>query len=172
MGMRPIVIILLMALTTAAGSQKLQEFTGTWQINPAKVHESAVPAKTAPKDAPETPPPSPSKHEYTPEVIRQSGDVLKISGGEAGTTAIYTIDLSGQQVSDSIPDAPGVFRIANSRREEGRIVTDWKLERNGKVFMHGTDSRTLTSDGHQVVERVIESPRHRAEVRLVLDKVP
>src|SRR6266566_590254 len=123
--MRVLVVAPLMVLTTAAVSQELQEFTGTWRIDPAKVHESAAPAKTPPKDAPETPPPPPSKHEYTAEVIRQSGDVLKISGGEAGTTAIYTIDLSGRQVSDSIPDAPpGVFRIANSRREGGRIVTD------------------------------------------------
>ncbi len=170
--MRVLVVIVLIVLATAAVSQELREFTGTWAIDPAKVHESAAPAKTPPKDAPETPPPPPSKHEYTLEVIRQSGDVLKISGGEAGTTAVYTIDLSGKQVSDSIPDAPGVLRIANSRREEGRIVTEWKLERNGEIFMHGTDIRTLTSDGHQIVERVIESHRHRAEVRLVLDKVP
>ena len=165
-------VMVLIVLLTAAVSQELRGFAGTWAIDPAKVHESAAPAKTPPKDAPETPPPPPSKHEYTLEVIRQSGDLLKISGGEAGTTAVYTIDLSGKQVSDPIPDAPGVFRIANSRREEGKIVTEWKLERNGETFMHGMDIRTLTSDGHQTVERVIESPRHRAEVRLVLDKVP
>ncbi len=85
-------VMVLIVLLTAAVSQELRGFAGTWAIDPAKVHESAAPAKTPPKDAPETPPPPPSKHEYTLEVIRQSGDLLKISGGQAGTTAVYTID--------------------------------------------------------------------------------
>lgn len=46
------------------------------------------------------------------------------------------------------------------------------MERNGEVFMHGTDTRSLTTDGLQVLDRLIESPRHRAEVHLVMERVP
>ena len=42
--------------------------------------------------APEIPPPPSPEHKYTLEQIHQSGDMLKISGGEAGTTAVYTIE--------------------------------------------------------------------------------
>jgi hypothetical protein len=38
--------------------------------------------------------------------------------------------------------------------------------------MHGTDVHSLTPDGQLIVTRVIESPRHRADVRLVLQRVP
>jgi hypothetical protein len=38
--------------------------------------------------------------------------------------------------------------------------------------MHGTDVHGLTPDGQLIVTRVIESPRHRADVRLVLQRVP
>ncbi|MFL6443751.1 MAG: hypothetical protein ACJ713_08065 [Candidatus Sulfotelmatobacter sp.] len=46
------------------------------------------------------------------------------------------------------------------------------MERNGETFMHGTDTRSLTKDGLQVLDRLIESPRHRAEVHLVMQKIP
>jgi hypothetical protein len=38
--------------------------------------------------------------------------------------------------------------------------------------MHGTDVHKLTPGGQLIVSRVIESQRHRAEVRLVLQRVP
>jgi hypothetical protein len=96
--------------------------------------------------------------------------VLKISGGEAGTTAVYTIDPSGKEVSDSI--APDVVRIAKSHWDDGRLVTEWQIERNDEVVIHGTDSRSLTTDDLQIVDRLIESPRHHAEVHLVMERVP
>jgi hypothetical protein len=98
--------------------------------------------------------------------------MLKISGGEAGTTAVYTIDPTGKEVSDAIPDAPGSIHIAKTRWDDGKLVTEWKLQRNGETFMHGTDVHSLTPDGQLIVTRVIESPRHRADVRLVLQRVP
>ena len=69
-----------------------------------------------------------------------------------------------------MPDAPGTIRTASSHWNEGNLVTEWKRLRDGEVFIHGTDTRSLTADGQQIVERVIESPRHRADVRLVLEK--
>jgi hypothetical protein len=96
---------------------------------------------------------------------------LEISGGEAGTTAVYTIDPSGKEVTDPIPDAPGSVRVAKSHWNDRRIVTEWQMKRDGEVFMHGTDTRRLTAEGLEIVDRIIESPRHHAEVHLVLERV-
>ena len=122
-----------------------------------------------PRDAPAIPPPPPPNRHYTVEQIEQSGSVLKISGGEAGATAVYTIDPSGKEVSDSI--GPEIVRVSKSHWDDGRLVTDWRMERNGEVVMHGTDTRSLTTDGLQIVDRLIESPRHQAEVHLVMGRV-
>ena len=170
--MRTFVLALGLCLcaTRAVNAQKLQDFTGTWKVDPAKVHEKAILLNNA-ADAQETPPPPPSDHKYTLEQIRQSGDVLKISGGEAGTTAVYTIEPSGKEVSDPIPDSPGVVRIATSSWNGGKLVTEWKLERDGETVMHGTDVHSITPEGTLLVTREIESTQHRAHVRLVLEKV-
>lgn len=169
--MRIFPAVIFLFLATTLNAQKPQDFSGTWRIDESKVQENTTLLNTPPNNAPEIPPPPPPDHRYTLEQIRQSGGTLLISGGEAGTTAVYTIDPSGKQVSDPIPDAPGAVRIATSHWSGGKLVTEWEMKRNGEMFMHGTDTRRLTSDGQQIVQRVIESPRHRAEVRLVLERV-
>jgi len=45
------------------------------------------------------------------------------------------------------------------------------MKRDGEVFMHGTDTRRLKTEDVQIVERLIESARHHAEVHLVLERV-
>jgi hypothetical protein len=143
-------------------------FSGKWRIDPTKVREHATVTTNPPPGAPAIPPPPPSEHKYTVEQIEQSGSVLKVSGGEAGTSAVYTIDPSGTEVSDSI--GPGVVRVAKSHWNDGKLITEWRLERNGEVVMHGTDTRSLTTDGLQIVDRLIESQRHHAEVHLVMER--
>jgi hypothetical protein len=170
--MRILLTAVCLFIATVLNAQNLRDFTGTWRVDPSKVQEKATPVKNPTGSAPEIPPPPPPEHKYTLEQIHQSGDMLKISGGEAGTTAVYTIDPTGKEVSDAIPDAPGSVRIANTRWDDGKLVTEWKLQRNGETVMHGTDVHTLTPDGQLIVTRVIESPRHRADVRLVLQRVP
>ena len=144
-------------------------FSGKWRIDPTKTQQHATLVANPPQGAPAIPPPPPSEHQYTVEQIEQSGSLLKISGGEAGTTAVYTIDPTGKKVSDSI--APGLVRVAKSHWNDGRLVTEWQMERNGEVVMRGTDARSLTTDGLQIVDRLIESPRHHAEVHLVMERV-
>jgi len=169
--MRTALLIASLLLTTNLSAQKLQDFTGEWRVNPEKSQEKATLVGTPPNGAPDIPPPPPAEHKYTAEKIRVDGSVLKISGGEAGTTAVYTIDPSGRQVSDPIPDAPGSLRNASTHWSDHKLVTEWKLKMNGQEVMHGTDTRTLTPDGQQLVDRMIESPRHKAEVHLVLERV-
>lgn len=145
-------------------------FSGKWRIDPTKVQEHAtVVPNPPPAGTPAIPPPPPPEHKYTVEQIEQSGSVLKISGGEAGTTAVYTIDPSGKEVSDSI--GAGAVRVAKSHWNDGKLVTEWRMERNGQVVMHGTDTRSLTTDGLQIVDRLVESPRHHAEVHLVMERL-
>jgi hypothetical protein len=168
--MRVFPAIVCVFLATNLHAQKLQDFTGTWRIDPNQVQERVSVPTTPPDSAPTIPPPPPPNHEYTLEHIRRSRHILRISGGEAGTTTVYTIDPNGKEVSDLVPDAPGSVRIASSHWSGGKLITEWKMVRDGEVFMHGTDTRSLTPDGHQILERVIESPRHRAEVRLVLER--
>lgn len=163
-------LLACLSLSAVLGAQTLQDFSGAWRVDPKQIEEKASAVNNPPADAPAVPPPPPPNYRYTPEQIRWTGDVLKISGGEAGTTAIYTIDPSGKQVSDPIPDAPGSIRVASTHWNNGKLVTEWKMERNGVTFMHGADTRSLTTDGRQILERVIESPRHKATVRLVLER--
>ncbi len=170
--MRILSAALCVFATSALNAQNLKDFVGMWRIDPDQVREKATPVKNPTGNAPDIPPPPPPEHEYTLQQIRQSGNTLKISGGEAGTTAVYTIDPSGKQVSDVIPDAPGSVRVASTRWDSGRLVTEWKMQRNGEAFMHGTDVHSLASDGQLIVSRTIESSRHHADVRLVLKKIP
>lgn len=169
--MRIALALACLLLTTNLSAQKLQDFLGDWRINPDKVQEKSMRMQPPPNGGPDIPPPPPPEHKYTPEKIRMHESVLKISGGEAGTTAVYTIDPSGKQVSDPIPDAPGSLRIASTHWSDHKLVTEWKLKMNGQEVMHGTDTRTLTPHGQQLVDRMIESPRHKAEVHLVLERV-
>jgi len=159
---------LCLCLAPTLNAQNLKAFSGTWRIDPDQVTEKAVPVKNPPSDAPLMPPPPPSDHKYTLEHIVEDGNVMKISGGEAGTTAVYTIDPSGKQVSDPIPDAPGCVRTASTHWKDEKLVTNWEMKRDGQTFMHGTDTRSLSADGKQILERSIESPVHRAEIRLVM----
>src|SRR5207237_994658 len=86
------------------------------------------------------------------------------------TSALNAQNL--KEVSDPIPDAPGSLRVASTCWDSRKLVTEWKMQRNGETFMHGTDVHSLTSDGQLVVSRTIESPRHHADVRLDLKRVP
>lgn len=170
--MRKVILAAVCALAVASlNARSLKQFAGTWRVDPDKSQEKATPLKNPNANAPDIPPPPPSDHKYTLEKIQEDGALLKISGGEAGTTAVYTIDPTGKEVSDSIPDAPGSVRIATTRWDKGKLVTDWKLQRSGETVMHGTDVHSLTSDGLLVLSRSIESPFHRAEVLLVLKRV-
>jgi hypothetical protein len=165
-------VIFSLAVAMLVAQTSHPNFSGKWRIDPTKVQEHATLLANPPQGAPAIPPPPPPEHKYTVEQINQSGEVLKISGGEAGTTAVYTIDPSGKEVSDPIPDAPGAVRVAKSHWTDRTLVTEWRMERNGETFMNGTDTRSLTKDGLQVLDRLIESPRHRAEVHLVMQKIP
>src|SRR5579864_4911296 len=135
--MRTALAIAALLLTTNLSAQKLQDFTGEWRINPDRVQEKATPLASPTNPAPDVPPPPPAEDKYTAEKIRVDGSVLKISGGEAGTTAVYTIDPSGKPVSDPIPDAPGSLRIASTHWSDHKLVTEWKLKMNGQEVMHG-----------------------------------
>ena len=163
------VSVFCLAAALLAAQSSHPNFSGKWRIDPTRMQEHATVVANPPQGAPAIPPPPPPEHQYTVEQIEQSGSVLKISGGEAGTTAVYTIDPSGKKVSDSI--APGVVRVARSHWNDGRLVTEWQMERNGEVVMHGTDTLSLTTNGLQIVDRLIESPRHHAEVHLVMERV-
>jgi hypothetical protein len=106
--MRIVLYVACRFVATSLNAQKLQDFSGTWHINPDKVVSKIYLPKTPPDSAPPIQPPPPDQ-EYTLEQMRLSGNILKIAGGEAGTTAVYTIDPSGKKVSDPIPDAPGQY---------------------------------------------------------------
>jgi hypothetical protein len=105
-------VFCLAALLLAAQSSH-QNFSGKWRIDPTKVQEHATVVPSPPPGAPAIPPPPPPEHRYIVEQIKQSGSVLKVSGGEAGSSAVDTIDPSGKEVSDSI--GPGVVRVAKSQ---------------------------------------------------------
>src|SRR5215469_1241542 len=132
------VSVFCLAAALLAAQSSHPNFSGKWRIDPTRMQEHATVVANPPQGAPAIPPPPPPEHQYTVEQIEQSGSVLKISGGEAGTTAVYTIDPSGKEVSDSI--GPEIVRVAKSHWDNGRIVTEWQMVRNGEVVMQGTDT--------------------------------
>ena len=58
---------------------------------------------------------------------------------------------TGKEVSDAIPDAPGSVRITKTRWDDGKLVTEWKLQRKGEAFLHGTDVDSLIPDDQLIV---------------------
>jgi hypothetical protein len=170
-GMRTFLAAVCLFLAPTLNAQKLRDFSGTWRFDHTKVQTKITLVKDPPKDAPEIPPPHPPNGTDTLEQIRQSGNILKISGGEIATSTVFRIDPSGKQVSDPLGDMPGVVRIASTHWDDGKLVTEWRMEKNGVRFMQGTDVRSLSLDGQQIVNRVVESPRHRVEIRFELERV-
>jgi hypothetical protein len=82
--MRVVLSVACLFLATSLNAQKLQDFSGTWHINPDKVVSKIYLPKTLPDSAPPIPPPPPHDHEYTLEQIRLSGRILKIAGRRSG----------------------------------------------------------------------------------------
>lgn len=153
-------------------AQSLKNFVGTWRVDPGQSQKKIITVKNPNPNAPDVPPPPPPPPNYTYplEKIQESGGLLKISGGEVPTTAVYTIDPSGKEVSDAIH--PGIVKIATTRWDDGKLVTYWKIQRNGQTVMHGTDTHSLTKNGQLIVTQSIETGRHRVEAQLVLNRVP
>lgn len=70
------------------------------------------------------------------------------------------------------PYGPGALK-SKTRWEGARLVTDWRLERDGKVAVAGTWTRSLAADGKtQIVEVKAEDPRQgrHGSARLVFVK--
>jgi len=45
-----------LSITTAVDAQQLQDFTGTWKVDPVKAQEKTTLLNTPPENAPEVPP--------------------------------------------------------------------------------------------------------------------
>ena len=168
--MRTSLIAVVLFLAQPLQAQKLQDYSGTWRYDPAKRESKIEFVKDPPKDAPVLPAPPPPPRNVTLEQIRQSGNVLEISGGEVGANTVFRIDLSGKQVSDPLGDMPGIVRISTSHWDGGKLVTEYWMKRNGQVLVHGFSTRNINSDGQQVVNTVADSARFHIVYRLFLEK--
>src|SRR5260370_11699732 len=115
--MRMLLTAVCLFIATVLNAQNLRDFTGSWRVDHSKVQENATPVRNPSGSAPEIPPPPPLS---TNTRLSRSINLAtrSISGGEAGTTAAYTIDPTGKEVSDAIPDVPGSVRIATTRFAE------------------------------------------------------
>lgn len=168
--MRILLVAALLLLTQPLYAQKLRDYSGTWRYDPSKVETKIEFVKDPPKDAPVLPAPPPPPQNVTLELIRQSGDVLEISGGEVGANTVFRIDPSGKQVSDPLGDMPGIVRVSVSHWDGGKLVTEWWMKKNGQILVHGFDNRNINSDGQQVVNRVADSAQFHIVTRLFLEK--
>jgi len=140
----------------ASASKK--DFTGTWRIDPAQTTQEVSENPNAPAGLgpPPPPPPPPLPGQYEIEQITRSGDTLRIASGPAGTIRVTTIKLDGSEVQS--PASNGVIRTARSRIDDGKIVTEWKLERRGKLILSGEEVRSLSQDGaRQIVDKTVNS---------------
>src|SRR5260370_10204359 len=92
----------------------------------------------------------PPPEEYEVERVTRLENVLKVSCEVSGTTSSFTIKLDGSEVVH-VDGELGVKTTTRSRVESGKIITDWKLERDSKVIIEGHEVRSLSEDGNRQI---------------------
>jgi len=157
--------------TPDAAAISQRDFTGTWRIDPAKITQDVTEFPNAADDAlpPPPPPPPPPAGQYQIERITRSGDLIRIADGGPGTITVSTIKLDGSEVQRQMSN--DIVKTARSRLEDGKIITDWKLERHGKLLLEGHEVRSLSEDGDsQVVDRIVKSARQETKTHTVMER--
>ena len=161
------------AIEQATTSQP-PDFTGQWYGHGAHIVFSNMSQRS--KNGLKLPPPPPPPPIGKTEKVTREGDVLKISGGPSAVGSTHTINLDGSEVVEAIAGKDGsqTTRTGKSKLEGRKIITDWKMEKDGKIIAQGQEIRSLSEDGK---EQTIDSTSTREDssgfkVHVVMKRIP
>ncbi len=141
------ILVLCCAISMLAAGNK-PNFTGTRKADVAKSTMTVTPRKNIDPDAPPGPPPPPADMAFKmmpPETITHKEPELAIQSG-ANTLRLTT---NGKE---NVNDQRIGQHKSTTRWDGRRLVTNWKIEREGQVFMEGSDVRYLDRDGKTLIQ--------------------
>jgi hypothetical protein len=82
---------------------------------------------------------------------------------------VTCLKLDGSEVQSAL--SGGLVRTSTSRLEDGQIITDWKLERDGKLILEGHEIRSLSEDGARLlVDTTVRSARQVTKTHMVMTR--
>jgi hypothetical protein len=129
----------------AAGNKP--NFTGTRKADVAKSTMTSTPRKNIDPDASPGPPPPPADLAFKmmpPETIAHKEPELVIRSGP------NTLRLTTDGKENTNNHRFGVH-TSTTRWDGRKLITNWKIEREGQVFMEGSDVRSLDRDGKTMI---------------------
>lgn len=160
-----LVVALLFFVSIGLALDIRQDFSGTWVPDSTRsTTNKKLKAQPDPK-APPAPPAPPEGSIYPTERIEQKGTNVTITALDEKGNTISTLILSADGM-ERINKMGTVTHKSVTLWEERRLVTEWKLERDGAVFMQGKDIRELSED-----EASLTLHKHAEDSKSVSDMV-
>jgi len=129
-------------------SSQPPDFAGQWYSHNSHISFERIAGSGTSKTGQRLSAPPPPPIGKTEKITRE-GDVLKIAGGPSAVGSTHTINLSGSDVVETMTGKDGsqTTRTGRSKVEGRNIITDWKMERDGKNIAEGQEIRSLSEDG-------------------------
>jgi hypothetical protein len=162
---KALAIALLCSVSVSVALDIRPDFSGTWVPDATNSTINKKLKTTPDPNAPPSPPSPPGGSIYPIEKIEQKGTNVKISTLDDAGTTINAIVLSADGI-EKVNDLGTVKHNSVTLWEERKLVTEWKLERDGAVFMQGKDTRELSED-----DAVLTLRKHAEDSRSVSDMV-
>ncbi len=159
-----------LALATASLATAAPTLTGTWIPDPAASTQSKE-LKQAAEPGAQPAPPAPAQgiQDHLP-ALRISHDEprVKIEFLEDDGSMISTTDLTTDAVENVNARAGGALTHKSSSAWDGAVLrTTWKIERDARVVIAGTDARELTSPDTLTVTTTTEDSKSRSRSVIV-----
>lgn len=155
MKLRILIVAVLVASVANAQTPK-PNFSGTWEIDPSQSTSKVTPKKEGSSTVPSTaPPPPPPSRKALPAIIVHREPRLEITRPnvdvDTPTTLRYTTD-GAENVNTEQFSTPGMAERSNTRWDGNKLVTEWRLERDGGVLLRARMVRSLSADGKTMTE--------------------
>ncbi|HEY7215844.1 MAG TPA: hypothetical protein VIC28_14550 [Thermoanaerobaculia bacterium] len=168
------ILVLILAISTALSlaAAETPNLAGKWRPDPQRstTQKTLKPAAGDPNvEAPPAPTPEQAGHPL--ELIEQSGAKLKITlhdeHGEPTNTLVISPD--GKETYQEMSGGALVY-VSTAHWEGDSLVVEWRMERDGRLFISGKDVRTLEGADTQRLVRDIEDAKSRTHSVIVLVK--
>ncbi|MBI1750216.1 MAG: hypothetical protein HYR59_06075 [Acidobacteria bacterium] len=170
-----VLIVAVVAASLAFAQASKPNFSGTWEVDPSRSTTKVIPKMDGNSTVPSTasPPPPPSRKTLPAIIVHREArlDITRPNVDvETPTTLRYTTD-GAENVNTEQFSTPGMAERSNTRWEGNKLVTEWRLEHNGKVVLRARMVRSLSADGKTMTEdQRIESATSIRETHTVWTK--
>lgn len=162
---RPLSLLILTSLCLAAQVRK-PNFSGNWEVDKTHSTIKTTPVKNPDPEAPPAPPPPPADRVWDmtpPEAIAHDEPQLTITDGNTPSLKLTT---DGKENVNPLPN--GAVNRSKTRWDGNQLVTEWSLERNGTAVLRGTDRRSLSEGGKELIDdRTVTTPFAETQFHIV-----